>query len=55
MEKKVNVTLYCPRCQGRVFRYNDQDGWYEQCIRCGFLRYLDAVPAKAAVGRKNNS
>lgn len=43
MEKKVSVTLYCPRCRGRLFRDKDEDGWHEQCIRCGFLRYLEAA------------
>lgn len=45
MERKISVIIYCPRCKGRIFRNKDEDGWHEQCIRCGYIRYLDAAPS----------
>jgi ribosomal protein S27AE len=33
----------CPRCGGNMFLYNDYDGWYEQCLQCSFINYLDVI------------
>jgi len=32
----------CPRCNGDLFFDWDFYGWYEQCIQCGHMRYLEA-------------
>lgn len=31
----------CPRCRGDVVIDRDLDGWYEQCLQCGYQRYLE--------------
>ncbi len=48
--KKVNTEIdtshlrrRCPRCGGNLFLYNDYYGWYEQCLQCSFILYLDTV------------
>lgn len=43
----------CPRCGGRLFIDNDEDGWYEQCINCSHRYQLKASidMAKAAAVR----
>ena len=28
----------CPRCQGDLFLDRDMDGWYQQCLQCGYRR-----------------
>lgn len=33
----------CPKCGGNIFLYNGFDGWYEQCLQCSLIRYLDVV------------
>jgi hypothetical protein len=33
---------HCPRCYGRLFIDNDEDGWYEQCLNCSFRHELKA-------------
>jgi len=33
----------CPRCGGNVFVYRDLYGWYEQCLQCSRIWYLDRV------------
>jgi len=33
----------CPRCQGDVFLDSDMDGWYEQCLPCGYRRDLKSL------------
>jgi len=33
----------CPRCGGNVFVYKDIHGWYEQCLQCSRIWYLDSV------------
>ncbi len=38
----------CPRCSGDLFLDREPDGWYEQCLQCG---YLNAKPASVRVGR----
>jgi hypothetical protein len=30
----------CPRCYGRLFIDNDEDGWYEQCLNCSYRHEL---------------
>ncbi len=30
----------CPRCQGDLFVDKDFDGWYEQCLQCGYRREM---------------
>jgi hypothetical protein len=52
MESKVTASIYCPRCQGRVFRDKDQYGWYEQCIRCGHIGYLDVAETERLTAKK---
>ena len=33
----------CPKCKGDVLLDQDQYGWYEQCIQCGYLSDLQKV------------
>ena len=37
------ISQKCPKCGGRMFLYNGFDGWYEQCLQCSFILYLDVV------------
>ena len=30
----------CPRCHGDLFLDRDTDGWYEQCLQCGYRRAM---------------
>jgi Zn ribbon nucleic-acid-binding protein len=33
----------CPKCSGKVYLDNDQFGWYEECLMCGYTRNLQKV------------
>jgi hypothetical protein len=33
----------CPRCQGDLFIDRDMDGWYEQCLQCGYRRSMKPI------------
>jgi DNA-directed RNA polymerase subunit M/transcription elongation factor TFIIS len=33
----------CPRCQGDLFVERDMDGWFQQCLQCGYRRELKAL------------
>ena len=36
----------CPRCGGDIFVDRDLEGWYEQCLQCGYrceLKSLDEL------------
>ncbi len=33
----------CPRCKGDVMVDRDHNGWYEQCLQCGYQRDLNVV------------
>ncbi len=33
----------CPRCHGDLFLDKDTDGWYEQCLQCGYRRGMKAL------------
>ncbi|MBN2238455.1 MAG: hypothetical protein JW712_01670 [Dehalococcoidales bacterium] len=39
----MNTKQRCPKCGGNLFLVNDFDGWYEQCLQCSFIKYLDVV------------
>jgi hypothetical protein len=33
----------CSKCHGDVFVDRDLDGWYEQCLQCGYRRELQDI------------
>jgi DNA-directed RNA polymerase subunit M/transcription elongation factor TFIIS len=33
----------CPRCQGDLFVDRDADGWFQQCLQCGYRREMKAI------------
>jgi hypothetical protein len=33
----------CPRCQGDLFVDKDLDGWFQQCLQCGYRREMRAI------------
>ena len=43
----------CPRCGGRLFVGNDEDGWYEACINCSCRNELKVAVElnKTAAGK----
>ncbi len=49
----------CPKCKGDVWLDQDEYGWYEQCIMCGYLcnlegiRYIDGVESVVVTPRQN--
>lgn len=44
----------CPRCGGNIYLDSDYSGWYEQCLQCGYTRYLETIVEVAEkVGRGN--
>ena len=46
MNTKMNMSKVpqrCPKCSGNLFLFNDYEGWYEQCMQCSYILYLDLV------------
>ena len=40
----------CPKCGGNIYLDNDIEGWYEECLQCGYMTELVEVkPHKEAV------
>lgn len=39
----------CPRCMGDTFLYEDIDGWYEQCLQCGYRRELKSIAKNTVI------
>ncbi|MFC2044168.1 hypothetical protein ACFLT8_03100 [Chloroflexota bacterium] len=37
----LGVRQRCPKCGGNLFLNNDFYGWYEQCLQCSFILYLN--------------
>lgn len=33
----------CPKCGGDLFVDYDVNGWYEQCLQCGYMHDLKSV------------
>ncbi len=43
----------CPRCQGDLFVDKDMDGWFQQCLQCGYRREMRPIAeAKPPVDTK---
>ncbi len=35
----------CPRCSGDLFIQRETDGWYEECLLCGYQRDVSNIIA----------
>jgi ribosomal protein S27AE len=33
----------CPKCGGDVFIDRDWNGWYEQCLQCGYIHDMETL------------
>jgi len=33
----------CPKCGGNIFLHRDLYGWYEQCLQCSRIWYLNSI------------
>ena len=33
----------CPRCRGNVYLDEDEHGWFEHCLQCGYTCDLQGV------------
>lgn len=43
----------CPKCDGDLYVDWDMNGWYVQCLQCGYLSDLDSIlKAKKEATRK---
>ena len=45
----------CPKCRGDVYLDKDGNGWFEECLQCGHVQYLEALTLadKPAYARRN--
>lgn len=41
----------CPRCSGDLFIQRETDGWYEECLLCGYQRDISGLVTVGAGGR----
>jgi hypothetical protein len=41
----------CPRCNGDLFIQREIDGWYEECLSCGYQRDVSNLVMIDTVGR----
>ena len=48
------VKKRCPKCSGNVYLDRDYRSWYEQCLQCGYIRYLGTVVELQKKGDKGN-
>jgi len=40
---KLNTAGRCPKCGGNLYLEKDYNGWYEQCLQCGYMKDLAVV------------
>ncbi len=33
----------CPKCGGSLLVDKDENGWYEQCLQCAYMRDLKVI------------
>ena len=49
------VEKRCLRCGGNIYLDRDYYGWYEQCLQCSHIRYLETIiDVQERVSRKGN-
>ncbi len=41
----------CPRCAGDLFILRETDGWYEECLSCGYRRDISNLVTTNALGQ----
>ena len=41
----------CPRCNGDLFIQLETDGWWEECLSCGYQRDVSNLVTTNAVGQ----
>ena len=41
----------CPRCSGDLFIQRETDGWYEECLLCGYQRDVSNLVVKDTAGK----
>jgi DNA-directed RNA polymerase subunit M/transcription elongation factor TFIIS len=52
--KEGFVHKRCPKCGGNVYLDRDVYGWYEQCLQCSYMAYLESIiPAREKVNQNN--
>ncbi len=50
MQRGVFLGKKCPKCGGNVYLDIDEQDWYEECLQCSYIRFLDKiVDAKDAI------
>jgi Zn ribbon nucleic-acid-binding protein len=56
---RLNTDGRCPKCRGNLYLDRDYNGWYEECLQCGFIKDLAVVyehkrqmPEQAGDGNK---
>jgi DNA-directed RNA polymerase subunit M/transcription elongation factor TFIIS len=40
---KLNTSGHCPKCHGHLYLDRDFNGWYEQCLQCGYIKDFAVV------------
>ena len=45
----------CPKCRGDVYLDKDGNGWFEECLQCGHVQYMEPLSFvdKQSYGRRN--
>jgi len=41
----------CPRCSGDLFIQRETDGWYEECLLCGYQRDVSDIVSVTTGGQ----
>lgn len=41
----------CPRCTGDIFVQREIDGWYGECLKCGYRRDVTNLVTVNTVGQ----
>ena len=51
---RLNTNRRCPKCGGNLYLDRDYNGWYEQCLQCGFIKDLAVVYEHKVRAEKEN-
>jgi len=33
----------CPKCKGDLYLDRDRNGWFEECLQCGHVQFLEGI------------
>ena len=41
--RQIVAQKHCPKCKGNIYLDSDQNGWFENCLQCGYTHDIGSI------------